>query len=88
MMIKFVPLTHGLLRELGGKGYNLLKSTSKPDEENPTYQPVRIPDVWAYLTELDTSGSIEWGNEPRLLVIQDVLDNIREEDLRGVVLID
>jgi len=85
-MVKFEKLTHALLRKLKASGFTILRSISDICDDDPTYIPERIEDVWGYLEDVDiwTGGELK---ETNLLVIMDAIDNIDERDLRGVVLI-
>lgn len=79
--MEFVKLTHSVLLELKSKGFNVLTSVTKIDSEDPTYMPIKVDDIWAFLEALP-SIPLE---EPHLLVIDEALNNIREEDLIGMV---
>ncbi|QBQ41097.1 hypothetical protein E2P86_07990 [Sphingobacterium psychroaquaticum] len=84
--MQFVRLSHKVLEQLKEKGYNILTSNNPVSHENPVWYPESVPDVWDYLIGLDVR-KISVIKEPNILVIQDALDNIRDEDLRGVVLV-
>ncbi|HWK58125.1 MAG TPA: hypothetical protein VNQ80_12335 [Parapedobacter sp.] len=81
----FSKLTHELLRELEGKGYNCLKSTSHWGDESPTYTPIKVDNVNEYLMWGDLHGQL--GDNPHFLVISEAL-TIPEEQLFGFVLDD
>ncbi|SMG32535.1 hypothetical protein [Sphingobacterium psychroaquaticum] len=84
--MQFVQLSHKVLKQLKEKGYNILTSNNSVSDDNPVWYPEKVPDVWDYLIGLDVRR-ISVIKEPNILVIQDALDNICEEDLRGVVLV-
>jgi len=79
--MQFVRLTHSVLRQLRAKGYNILKSPMPLDNEDPTWYPEAVGDIWDYLDDLTVIPF----EEPNILVIDDALENIREEDLIGAV---
>lgn len=79
--MKFVRLSHEVLWELKAKGYNILTSVNKLGAEDPTYMPEKVDSVWDYLDEL----AVVPMREPELIIIDDTLQNIRDENLRGMV---
>ena len=79
--MKFVRLTHSVLRQLRSQGYNILKSPTPIDSEDPSWQPEKVDNVWEYLDSL-TGVPFQ---EPNVLVIDDALENILDEDLIGMV---
>ncbi len=79
--MQFVRLTHSVLRDLKKQGYNILKSPVPIDNGNPSWYPEKVEDVWGYLDDL---AGVPF-QEPNVLVIDDALQNIREEDLIGSV---
>lgn len=85
--MRFEKLTYCQLKILKSKGYNILTSNQKLTDAQVVWFPERVDDVCEYLIGLDTNGQITPLNEPNILVIQDALDNIREEDLIGEVFI-
>ncbi|WP_090602251.1 hypothetical protein [Parapedobacter koreensis] len=86
-MVRFEKLTCELLQLLEAGGYTVLTSVSGLCDENPTYVPERITDLWGYLGSINVwSGGLS-EKETNLLVIRDALENILPEDLRGVVLL-
>ncbi|WP_293925665.1 hypothetical protein [Sphingobacterium sp. UBA6320] len=86
--MKFIPLTHAVLLDLQLRGYNILTSKNTVDDENPTWYPITVPDIWEYLLQLDCKGSIVPLQEPAILVIADALKDIVEEELQGEVFIE
>lgn len=85
----FVRLTHPVLMKLKMRGYNILRSTSPLSSENPTWIPDKV-DMDKFF-DLDSEKLLKYTvpmNEITLLVIDDALQNIRNEDLFGVVLMD
>lgn len=85
--MKFEKLTHEQLNILKSKGFNILTSNNSLTDEKVIWFPERVPDVWEYLLELDCNHKMIPLQEPNILVIQDALDNIRNEDLIGEVFI-
>jgi len=77
--MKFVKLDHQVLLSLKEQGYNVLTSVNTVDDENPTYMPRKVDNVWEYLDNLHVRP-IE---EPALIVIDDVLSV--DGDIPGVV---
>ncbi|MEN5085896.1 hypothetical protein ABE426_05460 [Sphingobacterium faecium] len=86
--MKFVSLTHPVLLDLQLRGYNILTSKNTVDDENPTWYPITVPDVWEYLLQLDCKGSIVPLQEPAILVIADAIKDIAEEELQGEVFLE
>ncbi|MGN2373490.1 hypothetical protein ACTFAO_07500 [Sphingobacterium spiritivorum] len=86
--MKFVKLTHSVLKDLKRKGYNLLRSVSGLDSEDPTF----FPDT-ADLEKLFDIDSEELRhinipmNEVYLLPIDEAL-KIEESELFGTVFIE
>ncbi|WP_286751746.1 MULTISPECIES: hypothetical protein [Sphingobacterium] len=88
--MKFVKVTHTVLKELQSKGYNVLIAPSEcEDNENVTWKAISVPNIMDWLVALDCEG---WTNvplkEPHILVIPDALDNIENEALFGSVFIE
>lgn len=79
--MQFVKLTHSVLFELKNKGFNVLTSVNKLDSDNPTYMPARVENIWDYLEGLPTAPL----QETNIIVIDEALNNIREEYLVGMV---
>lgn len=75
--MQFVKVTHSVLRELKKQGYNVLKSVNTVADDSPTFTPIYVSDLWNYLESLDS--------EDAAVVIDDALENIRDEDLVGMV---
>ena len=85
----FIRLTHPVLMKLKMRGYNILRSTSPLTSENPTWIPDTIDLDKFFDLDSDSLAHISVPmNEVHFLVIDDALDNIRNEDLFGVVLLD
>lgn len=84
--MRFVQLTHDVLRKLKTQGYTALHSPSLLVNENPTWVPVKVD--LGEMFDLD-SEMLERISKPthevHFLVIDDALQNIREEDLIGSV---
>ncbi len=88
--MRFAKLNHSVLKELQAQGYNVLIAPSNcEDSENITWKAITVPNVFEWLVALDCEGitSVPF-EEPNILVIQDALNNIKEEDLRGSVFIE
>lgn len=88
--MRFEKVTHRILKELQRKGYNVLIAPSDcEDNENVTWKAITVPNVFEWLVALDCEGitAVPF-KEPNILVIQDALNNIREEDLKGSVFIE
>lgn len=84
--MQFVKLTHSVLRELKLKGYNILRSTSKLSNDDPTWMPDTVDlDAFFDLGSLEIERISTPMEELHLLVIDDALKNIRDEDLIGSV---
>jgi hypothetical protein len=79
--MKFVRLTHSVLRDLKRDGYTILRSPMPIDNEDPTWYAEKVTDVWGYLDDL---AGVPF-QEPNILVIDDAIENIKDEDLRGSV---
>ena len=79
--MEFVRLTHSVLRDFQRQRYTILKSPMSIDSDDPTWYPERVDDIWKYLDDL---AGVPF-QEPNILVIDDALENIREEDLVGMV---
>ena len=85
--MRFEKLTYCQLKILKSKGYNILTSNQKLTDAQVFWFPERVEDAMDYFLALDISGKIEPFKEPNILVIDDALENIREEDLIGEVFI-
>ena len=77
----FVKVTHAVLRRLQSQGYNILTSVNTIDDENPTYMPEKVDDVWEFLD----SVTVVPFEEPEILVIEEALNNIMDDQLIGAV---
>lgn len=84
--MRFVKLTHYVLRSLRDQGFNILRSTSPLSSENPSWYPDTV-DLEKFLHwDNDEFGLVNIPTEEKhLLVISDALENILEEDLIGEV---
>ncbi len=78
--MRFVKLDIRILQQLSQKGYNILRSVNTVDDENPSWIPDKVDDVFEYILEMDS--------ESALLVISDALMNIDPDDLKGEILLD
>lgn len=84
--MRFVQLTHEVLRELKGKGYTVLHSPSLLINDNPTWVPVKVDLTELFDLDSEMLARISTPmKELHYLVIDDALQNIREEDLIGSV---
>ncbi|WP_400263274.1 hypothetical protein ACFX5U_09550 [Sphingobacterium sp. SG20118] len=86
--MQFAILTQTLLLQLKSKGYNLLTSKNTVDDENPTWYPEKVDDVWEYIVDLDSEGKFVPLQEPAILVIDDAIKNIEDWQLIGEVFIE
>ena len=78
--MRFVRLDIKILQVLYRQGYNILRSVNTIDDENPSWIPDKVEDVFEYVLEMDP--------EFALIVISDALMNIDPDDLKGDVLLD
>ncbi|WP_148910034.1 hypothetical protein [Sphingobacterium allocomposti] len=81
MLIPRALVTRKVRWALKDKGYNILKSPLPLDNEDPTWYAEKVDDIWKYLDDLAGAPF----QEPNVLVIDDALQIIRDEDLRGSV---
>lgn len=82
----FVDLSHRVLKELKSKGFTTLHSTTRLDDENPTWIPYR--DNIETLMELDNGYIAKIAlpfDEKHFIIIDDALKNIEESNLIGQV---
>ncbi|MDH5826721.1 hypothetical protein [Sphingobacterium faecium] len=86
--MKFVSLTLTVLLDLKSKGYNILTSRNNVGDENPSYYPIKVPDVREYLLRLDCRAMIAAFQEPAILVIEDVLNISDDGTIEGQVFIE
>lgn len=86
--MKFVKVTHQILRSLQEQGFNILTSMDTLHEIPRTYIPKKVDDVWLFLEHWDISGAILGSTDSELLVIEEALLTKQEEDLRGMVWIE
>ncbi|WP_312189742.1 hypothetical protein [Sphingobacterium sp.] len=88
--MRFAKVNHSVLKELQRKGYNVLIAPADcEDTANVTWKAIAVPNVFEWLVALDCEGitAVPF-EEPNILVIQDALNNIKEEDLNGSVFIE
>ncbi|QQT61004.1 hypothetical protein I6I97_17540 [Sphingobacterium multivorum] len=88
--MRFEKVTHSVLKELQRNGYNVLIAPADcEDNSNVTWKAIAVPNVMDWLVALDCEGitSVPF-QEPNILVIEDALNNIRDEDLFGSVFIE
>ncbi|TDQ79602.1 hypothetical protein [Sphingobacterium yanglingense] len=78
--MQFENVSKALLKELLSKGYNILTSNNMLSSDIVYWYPEKVEDVQQYI---ETNAN----EEPTLLVIQDALENIREQDLVGLVFV-
>ncbi len=76
--MQFEKLSHEALRELIGRGYNILSSNDELWDKNVVWFPETVADVKDYLMQVADE-------EATLLVIDDALNNLEEEELIGDV---
>lgn len=77
--MKFVKINHEVLRSLKDQGYNVLTSVNHVDDEEPTYMPHKVDDLWEYLDSIPAVPL----EEQALIVIDDVLSV--DGDIPGMV---
>lgn len=85
----FVKLNHPILIKLKMQRYTILRSNNSLIDENPTWIPEKVN--MEEFFNLDSNWVAEASiplQENHLLVIDDALNNIRNTDLFGEVLID
>jgi len=88
--MRFAKVSHSVLKELQSKGYNVLIAPADcEDNSNVTWKAITVPNVFEWLVALDCEGitAVPF-QEPNILVIEDALNNIRDEDLFGSVFIE
>lgn len=84
--MQFEKLTHAVLINLKKEGYNILRSTSLLTDEDPTWYPDKVDlDLFFDLGSDEIARISTPMEEINLLVIDDALQNIRDEDLIGMV---
>ncbi|NQD71640.1 hypothetical protein HP439_13000 [Sphingobacterium shayense] len=79
--MKFVRLTKDVLIKLRLLGFNILRAPMSIEHQDPTWYPLQVENVWEYIDDL---SGVPF-EEDNVLVIDDAIDNIREEDLIGSV---
>lgn len=78
--MRFVKLNIRVLYVLEKMGYTILRSVNSVDDENPTWIPEKVADIFDYIIKMDCENA--------LIVISDALINIDPKDLKGDVLLD
>lgn len=86
--MQFVSLTRSILLDLQSKGYNILTTKNTVDDSNPTYYPITVPDVWSFLLRIDGDTRNMASQDLAILVIEEVLQNMEDGGLLGVVFIE
>lgn len=81
--MQFDRLNIRILKKLKKSGFTILSSNNKVYDETVYWFPEKVDDLDNYLTELETSGELK--SDPFILVIDDALENIKEEHLFGYV---
>lgn len=77
--MRFVKINHEVMRSLKDQGYNVLTSVNHVDDEEPTYMPHKVDDLWEYLDSIPAVPL----EEHALIVIDDVLSV--DGDIPGMV---
>ena len=77
--MRFVKINHEVMRSLKDQGYNVLTSVNHVDDEEPTYMPHKVDDLWEYLDSIPAVPL----EEQALIVIDDVLSV--DGDIPGMV---
>lgn len=78
--MRFVKLNIRVLYVLEKMGYTILRSVNSIDDENSTWIPEKVEDIFDYIIKMDCENA--------LIVISDALINIDPKDLKGDVLLD
>ena len=78
--MRFAKLNIRVLYVLDKMGYTVLRSVNSVDDENPTWIPEKVKDIFQYILKMDCENA--------LLVISDAINNIDPKDLKGEVLLD
>ncbi|WP_437919869.1 hypothetical protein [Sphingobacterium sp. LRF_L2] len=87
--MEFIELTHGILRLLQYKGYTVLTSVSPLNSDDPTWYPEKVPVEELKGLNITVVGRTATPAKDRhLMLIDDALENIREEELIGQVFLD
>ncbi|HLS94000.1 hypothetical protein BC792_10384 [Sphingobacterium allocomposti] len=80
-MMQFVKLNHKVLIDLKVKGYNALRSRIDTNSNDPSWIPDRI-DI-----QFSSYSYIKLGRN-QFLLIENVLENVEENELTGMVFIE
>ncbi|TDQ79721.1 hypothetical protein [Sphingobacterium yanglingense] len=84
-MIQFEKITHEILRLLKNKGYNVLTSNNRITDTDIYWYPEQIISIAKYRYNLNDRGYKEALGHPVIVRIQYALDNMKEDELRGMV---
>lgn len=75
--MKFVRLTLAVLRQLKMKGFNVLTAADNLNDDDPSWMPDQVDDIWTFVIEID--------EKKPFIVIDDALTHLKDEDLKGQV---
>lgn len=81
--MQFDKLNIRLLENLKKAGYTILASHNNLFKETVYWFPEKVDDISDYLLDLGLSG--ELSNDPSILIIDDAINNIKEQHLFGYV---
>lgn len=81
--MQFYKIDIEILVRLNKSGFTILSSTNKIFDETIYWFPEKVYDLAAYLTALDLCG--ELNTIPSIVSIEDAINNINENKLRGLV---
>lgn len=84
-MIQFEKITHEVLRILKDKGYNVLTSNNRVTDADIYWYPEQIISIAKYRYNLNDRGYKEALGHPVIVRIQYALDNMKEDELHGMV---
>ena len=84
-MIQFEKITHKILRILKEKGYNVLTSNNLRTDAEIYWYPEQILSIAKYRFNLNDRGYKLALATPMIIRIQYVLDNMKENELHGMV---
>ncbi|SKB40323.1 hypothetical protein SAMN05660841_00317 [Sphingobacterium nematocida] len=84
-MIQFEKITHEILRVLKDKGYNVLTSNNRLTDPEIYWYPEQIISIAKYRYNLNDRGYKLALGHPVIVRIQYALDNMKEDELHGMV---
>ncbi|ERJ57360.1 hypothetical protein [Sphingobacterium paucimobilis] len=85
-MLGFVKLRISILRELRALGFNILRSSASPDDNDPNWIPGRVNlDVCVGSTGDHANVGVLDSEQQKVLFIEEALLKFKDEDLTGKV---